>query len=86
MQTSFIQSRYANCIGKSGDGARHVLLVHGLAEHMGRYGHVVEALTGAGFAVTAVELRGHGESEGKRGARRPLGAVLGRCPSGSRDH
>ena len=67
--TSFIQSRDGTRIriGKSGDGARHVLLVHGLAEHMGRYGHVVEALTGAGFAVTAVELRGHGESEGKRG-------------------
>ena len=69
MQTSFIQSRDGTRIriGKSGDGARHVLLVHGLAEHMGRYDHVVEALTGAGFAVTAVELRGHGESEGKRG-------------------
>ena len=35
MQTSFIQSRDGTRIriGKSGDGARHVLLVHGLAEH-----------------------------------------------------
>jgi len=44
-----------------------VLLVHGLAEHVGRYGHVAAALTGAGYHVTFVELRGHGSSEGKRG-------------------
>ncbi|MCB9793288.1 MAG: lysophospholipase [Alphaproteobacteria bacterium] len=44
-----------------------VLLVHGLAEHMGRYGHVGEALREAGYAVTGLELRGHGHSEGKRG-------------------
>jgi len=69
MQTSFIQSQDGTRlrIGKAGEGTRHVLLVHGLAEHMGRYAHVVEALNGAGWAVTAVELRGHGESEGKRG-------------------
>ncbi|MCK6507442.1 lysophospholipase [Myxococcota bacterium] len=45
-----------------------VLLVHGLAEHAGRYGHVAAALTAAGHRVTFVELRGHGQSEGKRGA------------------
>ncbi len=44
-----------------------ILLVHGLAEHMGRYDHVAEALTTAGYQVTGVELRGHGDSEGKRG-------------------
>lgn len=44
-----------------------ILLVHGLAEHMGRYGHVAEALTNAGYQVTGVELRGHGASEGPRG-------------------
>lgn len=69
MQTSFIQSQDGTRlrIGTSGDGPRHVLLVHGLAEHMGRYEHVVAALNEAGWSVTAVELRGHGESEGKRG-------------------
>ncbi|MCB9777383.1 MAG: lysophospholipase [Alphaproteobacteria bacterium] len=45
----------------------HVLIAHGLAEHLGRYEHVAAALTGAGFAVTALEFRGHGESEGGRG-------------------
>ena len=36
MQTSFIQSKDGTRlrIGKSGDGSRHILLVHGLAEHM----------------------------------------------------
>ena len=69
MQTSFLQSQDGTRlrIGKSGEGTRHVLLVHGLAEHMDRYAHVVEALNNAGWSVTAVELRGHGKSEGKRG-------------------
>ena len=69
METSFIHSADGTRlrIGKSGGGDKNVLLIHGLAEHLGRYGHVVEALNEAGWAVTAVELRGHGESEGKRG-------------------
>jgi alpha-beta hydrolase superfamily lysophospholipase len=44
-----------------------VCLVHGLGEHSGRYTHVAEHLTGAGFAVMAFDLYGHGQSEGKRG-------------------
>jgi lysophospholipase len=44
-----------------------VLLVHGLAEHLDRYDHVARALTEAGWRVLGVELRGHGDSAGKRG-------------------
>lgn len=44
-----------------------VLIVHGLAEHAERYEHVGQALTDAGWRATVVELRGHGESGGKRG-------------------
>lgn len=44
-----------------------VVLVHGYADHVGRYPHVVEALTGAGYEVHALDLRGHGRSEGVRG-------------------
>lgn len=44
-----------------------VVLCHGLAEHMGRYQHVAERLVAGGYAVTGVELRGHGHSAGKRG-------------------
>ena len=43
-----------------------VLIVHGLAEHSGRYDHVAEALTDRGFAVHAYDQRGHGESGGDR--------------------
>jgi acylglycerol lipase len=43
-----------------------VMLLHGLAEHSGRYEHVAEALTDARYAVRAVDHRGHGRSDGKR--------------------
>lgn len=42
-------------------------LIHGLGEHCGRYAHVAEALTQAGYAVVAFDLRGHGQSGGPRG-------------------
>jgi len=46
----------------------HTLLItHGLAEHMGRYQHVAETFCAAGYRVIGLELRGHGDSEGKRG-------------------
>lgn len=43
-----------------------VLVVHGLAEHSGRYAALAESLTGAGHAVHALDHRGHGRSDGKR--------------------
>jgi alpha-beta hydrolase superfamily lysophospholipase len=42
------------------------LLVHGYAEHGGRYAHVAERLVAAGHAVYALDLRGHGLSPGVR--------------------
>jgi alpha-beta hydrolase superfamily lysophospholipase len=44
-----------------------VQVVHGLGEHSGRYAHVAAALNAAGWHVAAHDLRGHGESSGKRG-------------------
>jgi alpha-beta hydrolase superfamily lysophospholipase len=44
-----------------------VLLVHGLGEHTGRYGHVAEHLRQWGFAVRGYDHQGHGHSEGVRG-------------------
>ena len=44
-----------------------VCLVHGHGEHSGRYEHVAQALTGAGYALQAFDLRGHGQSPGSRG-------------------
>ncbi|HYH13217.1 MAG TPA: alpha/beta hydrolase [Thermomicrobiales bacterium] len=43
-----------------------VLLSHGHAEHLGRYGHVVSALVSDGFAVYGLDHRGHGRSTGLR--------------------
>ena len=43
-----------------------VVLVHGLAEHSGRYGHVGTHLAEQGLAVTAPDLRGFGGSQGPR--------------------
>lgn len=44
-----------------------VVLVHGLAEHLGRYDHVVALLNKAGFSCFRYDQRGHGHSEGKDG-------------------
>ena len=52
-----------------GDASRGtVLLVHGLGEHSGRYGHVARALSAAGWQVAAYDQRGHGMSGGARGS------------------
>ena len=48
------------------------LLVHGIAEHSGRYEHLAQALTARGFSVWALDHRGHGRSEGLRGDCRSL--------------
>lgn len=45
---------------------RIVQIVHGYAEHGGRYGHVADALTARGAVVYADDHLGHGRSDGKR--------------------
>src|SRR3954466_11985065 len=50
-----------------GEPKAAVALLHGLAEHSGRYEHVAAALTAAGYTVAAVDLRGHGSSAGGPG-------------------
>jgi acylglycerol lipase len=49
-----------------GDAKAIVLIVHGVAEHGGRYAHVGSALSARGYAVYAIDHRGHGRSEGSR--------------------
>ena len=43
-----------------------VVLVHGFAEHSGRYLHVMDAMHQAGHACLAFDYRGHGQANGKR--------------------
>lgn len=56
-----------------------VQLLHGVGEHAGRYGALIEALTGAGYTVYADDHRGHGRT----GIRQHNGpAKLGRLGKG----
>ena len=65
---------------KSGDGLsifyRHytaesekarLVIAHGLGEHSGRFGNVVNELLPKGISIFALDHRGHGQSGGKRG-------------------
>ena len=51
---------------ESGAPRGTVILVHGMAEHSGRYPHVAKVLTDLGLRVRAFDLRGHGKSGGPR--------------------
>jgi alpha-beta hydrolase superfamily lysophospholipase len=44
-----------------------VHVMHGYAEHIDRYGNVVNEILPAGYAVFGTDHRGHGKSQGKRG-------------------
>ncbi len=51
-------------------------IVHGLGEHMERYRPMAEFLNGNDLAVTGIDLRGHGISEGKKGHAKNLDVLL----------
>jgi alpha-beta hydrolase superfamily lysophospholipase len=44
-----------------------ICIVHGFGEHSGRYGHVADFFNKNGYAVLAMDNRGHGKSGGKLG-------------------
>ena len=49
------------------ESPRAVLLIaHGFAEHSGRYGNLVNYFVPKGYAVYALDHRGHGRSDGER--------------------
>jgi lysophospholipase len=43
------------------------LVVHGYADHGGRYVEVSQKLAGLGLAALAIDYRGHGRADGRRG-------------------
>ncbi|MGE3962397.1 MAG: lysophospholipase [Dehalococcoidia bacterium] len=49
-----------------GDPRAVLLLSHGYAEHSGRYANLVDYFVPKGYAVYALDHRGHGRSEGNR--------------------
>ncbi len=51
----------------SGAARAAVLLLHGIAEHSGRYEAVGDQLAEAGFDVIGIDLRGYGRTGGRRG-------------------
>ena len=54
-------------------------IVHGMAEHSGRYGRLAEELCGAGIEVWAADQRGHGKTA-DIGVNSPgKGGLLGHC-------
>lgn len=44
-----------------------VIIIHGLAEHKGRYEEFINILNQNNISVFAIDLRGHGQSDGERG-------------------
>lgn len=44
-----------------------ILTLHGLGEHLGKYGEWVDFVAEAGWHATAMDLRGHGRNPGRRG-------------------
>lgn len=58
-------------------GARaHVLMLHGYADHLGRYRALRDALVAEGFGVHAYDQRGHGRTPGARGHVRQFSDYL----------
>lgn len=51
----------------AGEARAALAIVHGMGEHSGRYGNVVQALVPRGYAVHGFDLRGCGRSPGQRG-------------------
>ncbi len=45
-----------------------VIIIHGIAEHSGRYDEITEKLNQTRLNVIRYDLRGHGQTQGKRGA------------------
>jgi len=50
------------------DARGSVLMVHGLGEHIGRYAHVATQFNAWGWNAIGYDQRGHGASQGARGA------------------
>ncbi len=57
---------FYRCWHAEGEPRAVVAILHGYAEHSGRYKHVAEYLVSLGYVVYALDHRGHGKSDGVR--------------------
>lgn len=80
IESNYILSRDGlklNCIISDIEFPKAVVcILHGHGEHVGRYQHVIDFLNRKGFACVAMDFRGHGLSEGKRGHVRSMDYLL----------
>ncbi len=53
-----------------------LVVLHGLTEHSGRYSELALSMGTYGYSSYALDLRGHGSSEGRRGHVRRFGVFL----------
>lgn len=60
----------------SGEPRGVLVIHHGLADHGARYAPLAERLVHAGFAVWALDMRGHGRSAGPRASAPSIDAYL----------
>ena len=60
----------------AGAAVASLVLVHGYAEHSGRYDHVGRYFAARGIAVYALDHRGHGRSDGPRALVRSFSEYL----------
>ncbi len=68
--------KYAHRWLPDGPPLANVCIVHGLGEHGGRYHPLAKDFVKAGFAVTAFDQQGHGESPEVRGRIRTYESLL----------
>ena len=60
-----------------GQPIAHIHLLHGMAEHIGRYEEFMTYLVGKGFAVSGNDHRGHGETAALNGKLGHFGDFVG---------
>lgn len=58
---------YYQCWLPEGEPKSVLLIVHGLADHCGRFGNLVDHFVPRGYAVYGYDQNGHGRSPGRRG-------------------
>jgi alpha-beta hydrolase superfamily lysophospholipase len=83
--TEHVEGRFAGAAGgmiswqgwvPAGTPAGVVIIVHGIAEHGGRYAHVGKRLADDGYATYVHDHRGHGRSDGTRGNIERMSTVV----------